>query len=205
MNTMFPIESKTAQQVWNNFDRELIHKLKRLPKEERTDIRLEILSHLFDSTVNNGVDVAETDNVEREEVRLINAISRLGSPDEYLEPLITDILLNQKASKGHPLAILKSLKNSARKGVFHGLATLVLGMGYFWVIMIFIMSLMHIGNPDVGIWYYPTGEFSLSFHAQPGAMQWQEKWFSLIGLFSSSLAYWGLNKILGYFISKSKI
>ena len=98
MNTMFPIESKTAQQVWNNFDRELIHKLKRLPKEERTDIRLEILSHLFDSTVNNGVDVAETDNVEREEVRLINAISRLGSPDEYLEPLITDILLNQKGS-----------------------------------------------------------------------------------------------------------
>jgi len=205
MNTMFPIESKTAQQVWNNFDRELIHKLKPLPEEERADIRLEILSHLFDSTVNNGVDVVGTDNIESEEVRLINAISRLGSPDEYLEPLITDILLNQKASKGHPLAILKSLKNSARKGVFHGLATLVLGMGYFWVIMIFIMSVMHIGNPEIGIWYYPTGEVSFSFNAQPGAMQWQPKWFSLIGIFSSVLAYWGLNKILGYFISKSKI
>ena len=205
MNTMFPIESKTAQQVWNTFDIELIHKLKCLPKEERADIRLEILSHLFDSTINNGADLVETDNIESEEVRLINAISRLGSPDEYLEPLITDILLNHKASNGHPIAILKSLKNSARKGVFHGLATLVLGMGYFWVFMIFIMSLMHIGNPDVGIWHYPTGEISLSFHAQPGAMQWQPKWFSLIGLISSSLAYLGLNKVLGYFISKSKI
>ncbi|MEW6996327.1 hypothetical protein AADZ86_01285 [Colwelliaceae bacterium BS250] len=204
MNTMFPIESKTAQLVWNNFDRELIHKLKPLPEEERADIRLEILSHLFESTVNNGVDPAEMDNVESEEVRLINAIARLGAPDEYLEPLITDILLYQKASKGHPFAILKSLEKSARKGFFHGLATLVLGMGYFWVIMIFIMSVMHIGNPDVGIWYYPTGEISLSFNAQPNAMQWQTKWFSLIGIFSSSLAYWGLNKILGYFISKSK-
>lgn len=205
MNSMFPINSKTAQQVWNNFDRELIHKLKRLPEEERADIRLEILSHLFDSAASNGADVVEKDNIESEEVRLINAISRLGSPDEYLEPLIVDILLNQKASKGHPIAILKSLKNSARKGMFHGLATLVLGMGYFWVIMILIMSLMHIANPDIGIWYYPTGEISLSFHAQPDAKQWQEKWFSLIGFFSSSLAYWGLNKILGYFISKSKM
>ena len=61
MNTMFPIESKTAQQVWNNFDRELIHKLKPLPEEERADIRLEILSHLFESTANNGVDLVEKD------------------------------------------------------------------------------------------------------------------------------------------------
>lgn len=200
MNTMFPIKSKTAQQVWNNFDRELIHKLKLLPKEEREDIRMEILSHLFDSAVNNPADLTET-----EEVRLINAIARLGSPEEYLEPLIADILLYQQTAKGHPLAILKSLKSSARKGIFHGLATLVLGMGYFWVIMIFIMSLIHIWNPEVGIWYHPTGELSLSFNAQPGAMQWQEKWFSLIGILSSALVYWLLNKILGYFISQSKI
>jgi len=201
MNTMFPIESKTAQQVWNNFDRELIHKLKRLPKNERADVRLEILSHLFDSASNQQI---ETDKTDSEEVRLINAISRLGSPDEYLEPLIADILLNQEASKGNPIAILKSLKSSARKGVLHLCATLVLGMGYFWTIMIFIMSLMHIWNPDVGLWYYPTGEISLSFEAQPGATQWQAKWFSLIGIFCSCLAYWGLNKILGYFIAKSK-
>jgi uncharacterized membrane protein len=202
---MFPIESKTAQQVWNIFDRELLHKLKPLPKEEREDIRLEILSHLFDSANNSSVDSNSINTTESEEVRLIDAISRLGSPDEYLEPLISDILLQQKASKGHPLAILKSLQNSAQKGLFHGLATLVLGMGYFWVIMIFVMSVMHIGNPDVGIWYYPTGEFSLSFNAQEDAIQWQSKWFSLIGIISSSLAYWALNKVLSYFISKSKM
>ncbi|MEP1741625.1 MAG: hypothetical protein ABJI60_13435 [Kangiellaceae bacterium] len=205
MNIKFPIKSKTAQKVWNNFDRELIHKLKQLPKEEREDIRLEILSHLYESTTSNTLEPTESDNPESEEVRLIDAISRLGSPDEYLEPLIVDILLHQKASKGNPIAILTSLKNSARKGLFHGLATLVLGMGYFWAIMIFIMSVMHIGNPDVGIWYYPTGEFSLSFDAQPGAQQWQEKWFSLIGLITSTLVYFALNKILSYFISKTKI
>ena len=204
MNDMFPLESKTAQTVWNNFDRELIHKLKQLPEADRADIRLEILSHLFESTMHQSSETKKIDQDESEEVRLINAIANLGTPDEYLEPLIVDILLYQQASKGHPVAILQGLKNSARKGLMHTLATLVLGMGYFWVIMIFIMSLMHIVNPDVGIWYYDTGELSLSFESQPGAKQWEPQWFSLIGIVTSALAYWGLSKVLSYFIAKLK-
>ena len=84
----------------------------------------------------------------------------------------------------------------------HALATLVLGMGYFWVIMIFIMSVMHLANPDIGIWYYPTGEVSLSFEAQPGANQWLPEWFSLVGVMASAIGYWGLSKILSYFIAR---
>lgn len=198
MNDMFPIKSKTAQKVWDNFDRELIHKLKQLPEEERLDIRLEILSHLYEAIMSNA---SEDDSMdESEEVKLINAISNLGSPEEYLAPLICDILLHQKASKGHPVAIFQSLQNSAQKGMFHALATLVLGMGYFWTIMIFIMSAMHIVNPDIGIWYYPSGEVSLSFEAHTGGKQWMPGWFSLIGITSSILAYWLLGKILSYFI-----
>ncbi|WP_100643691.1 hypothetical protein [Alteromonas facilis] len=204
MNNVFPIQSETAKKVWNNFDRELIHKLKSLPLEERTDIRLEILSHLYESLIKGPADKTELRNSQSEEVRLINAISNLGSPDEYLEPLIADILLYQKASKGHPGAILKGLQSSAKKGLVHALATLVLGMGYFWVIMIFIMSLMHIADPDIGIWYYPTGEVSLSFSAQPGATQWLPGWFSLVGIVSSTIAYWALSKVLSYFIARMK-
>ena len=202
MNTMFPLNSTTAQKVWNNFDRELIHKLKLLPEEERSDIRLEILSHLFESMAHVPSKNSSSENSESEEIRLINAISNLGSPDEYLEPLIADILLYQKASKGHPSAIFQTLKSSAKKGLTHALATLVLGMGYFWVIMIFIMSVIHIVNPDVGIWYHSTGAVSLSFNAQPDAKQWMTGWFSVIGILGSSAAYWGLSKILSFFITR---
>ncbi|WP_111979606.1 hypothetical protein [Algibacillus agarilyticus] len=197
MNNMFPITNKTAQTVWNNFDRELIHKLKPLPSEEQSDIRLEILSHLYDAMSDHSSSPNET-----EEIKLINAISNLGSPDEYLTPLIADILLYQNASKGYPSAILQGLKSSAKKGLMHAFATFVLGMGYFWTIMIFIMAFMHIINPDIGIWYYPTGDISLSFEAQPNAQQWLPTWFSLIGISGSALAYWGLNKVLSYFIAR---
>ena len=202
MNTMFPLKSTTAQKVWDNFDRELIHKLKLLPEEERSDIRLEILSHLFESMAHVPSKNSSSDNIESEDIRLINAISNLGSPDEYLEPLIADILLYQKASKGHPSAILQALKSNGKKGLMHALATLVLGMGYFWVIMIFIMSVIHIVNPDVGIWYYSTGEVSLSFNAQPNAKQWITGWFSVVGILGSAAAYWGLSKILSFFITR---
>jgi len=204
MNEMFPISSETAQKVWDNFDRELIHKLKPLPEEERNDVRLEILSHLYESMANAPINASGDAQYHNEDVRLINAISNLGSPDEYLEPLIADILLYQKASKGNPVAIWNGLRNSAKKGLMHALATLVLGMGYFWVIMIFIMSLMHMVNPDVGIWFYPGGEVSLSFEAQPGATQWLTEWFSLVGIVGSALAYWGLSKLLSFFIAKIK-
>ncbi|KGJ91948.1 hypothetical protein [Thalassotalea sp. ND16A] len=196
MNQPFPIKSKVAQKVWHNFERDLVHKLAPLPKDEGNDIRLEIMSHLYES--------ASHDEADLEEVRFINAIERLGSPEEYLDPLIADILLTQQTIKGDPRAIYQSLLASARKGFFHNLATLVLGLGYFWVIMIFIMSVMHLGDPDVGIWYYPSGNFSLSFSAQPDAIQWQPKWFPLIGIITSASAYWLLNKLLSYLFAKSK-
>ena len=202
MTVQFPIMSKTAKVVWDNFDRELVHKLKILPENERADIRLEILSHLYESTID--VSSSNSEPKESEEVKLINAISNLGSPDEYLEPLIADILLYQKTAKGNPAAILQSLKNSAKQGILHALATLVLGMGYFWVIMIFIMSVMHIFMPEVGIWQHSSGTLSLSFEAQPNALQWQTGWFSLIGIVASAAAYWLLNKALSFFMTKLK-
>ncbi len=196
MNETFPIKTGVAQKVWQNFDRELIYKLRPLPKAEQQDIRLEILSHLYDSALN--------DNADSEEIRLINAIARLGDPDDYLQPLVAEILLMQKAIKGHPLAITKSLFINAQKGLINALLTLLLGIGYFWIVMIFLMAVMHFGDADIGLWFYDSGDFALSFEAQPGAVQWQPKWFSVIGLAVSISGYYLLNTLLSKLLLKSK-
>lgn len=196
MNEIFPIQGDVAKKIWNNFERELSHKLKPLPKEEVDDIRLEILSHLYESALNAPG--------ESEEIRLVNAIERLGAPDEYLTPLVADILLMQKTIKGHPLAIGRSLLNNAHKGFFYALTTIILGFGYFWILMVFLMSVMHLADPDVGLWFHSSGDFALSFEAQQEAVQWQPKWFTLIGLVSSILGYYLLNKLLSFLLLRSK-
>jgi len=193
MKLNFTIESKVAQKVWDNFERDLIHKLARLPKKEREEISQEILSHLYDSACH--------DEASLEEVKMINAIDRLGSPDDYLTPLVEDILLSLDLAKGHPVAILNSLRKAGAKGFMHLLATMVFGFGYFSIIMLFIMATAHIANPDVGVWLHNSGSLSLSFGAQPDSIQWQPEYFSVIGGITSVFAYWGLNKLLNMFIS----
>jgi hypothetical protein len=195
-NDGFTIQSEIAQKVWNNFERELAHKLKPLSEEDAKDIRLEILSHLHDSAAN--------DHSETEELRLINAIERLGDPDDYVTPLVADILLLQNTKKGYPLAVLQSFLTTARRGLIHTFAIMVLGFAYFFTVMIFLMAIMHIGDPDVGVWFYDTGDYALSFEAQPDAVQWLPKWFSPLAIVFSISCYWLLNRVLALLISKTK-
>ena len=130
MSQLFPIKSDIAQKVWDHFDRELKHKLKPLPQAAREDVRLEILSHLYEST--------QRDEGQSEADKIINAIHRLGAPDEYLTPLISDILQAQEVSKGYPQAILNTLISQTKMGLLHFVATLAFGFGYFLSIIIFM-------------------------------------------------------------------
>lgn len=196
MMQQFPIKNELAQKMWNHFEKELDHKIKTLPKEDREDVKLEILSHLYDSSIN--------DEAENEENRLINAIERLGTPDEYLTPLVSDILLNLKAKNGNPLAIAKSLFKNIQTSLTHTLATIVFGVAYLFIIMVFIMSIAHIFNPEVGFWIHDNGGFALSFEAQENSSQWLPEWFTFIGLFTSVVSYLIFNRLLFYFLNKKK-
>jgi uncharacterized membrane protein len=194
MNQKFPIKNELAQKIWNHFEKELEHKIKALPELERNDVKLEILSHLYESSIN--------DEAEKEENRVINAIERLGSPDEYLTPLVSDILIHLKAKNGNPIAIAKSLTKNIQRSLFHTFITIIFGVSYLFCLMLFIMAIAHLFNPEVGVWLHETGGLSLSFEAQKNSTQWLPKWFSLIAFVSSALVYFILNKILYRLITK---
>jgi hypothetical protein len=197
MTLQFPITSDTSKKIWCAFERELMHKLKPLPENERDDIKMEILSHLYES--------ASNDQADSEESRLINAIDRLGEPDLYLTPLILDILQAQSVAKGHPKAIAKSLLETTQRSLLHLSCTALFGFGYFISIMIFIMGIMHIFIPDVGIWLDNDGRLlSLSFSFQPNATQWMPAQFSFIAITVSAFSYWGLSKLLYVLFIKPK-
>jgi hypothetical protein len=192
MNFNFSFTSPITQKIWHNFEQALINKLKVLPTPERSEIKLEILSHLYDS--------ANSDAAVKEEERLLNAIQRLGSEEEYLLPLISDILISQKIVKGNPMAILQGLIINGQKGILHLVMTAILGFGYFTSLMIFVMALLHLVNKDVGLWINNDGTYSLSFANQPAAIQWLPDYFSIIGISSSLLVYWLINRLLHFYM-----
>ena len=194
MKVFFPIESNLAQKVWNSFERELDHKLRALPDLAREEVKLELLSHLYDS--------ASADSAVLEEERFINAIDRLGAPGDYLEPLVEEIFLAQGTSKGHPSAVLRSLLAITRKGIWHLALTALFGFGYVVAIIVFIMAVMHVGDPDVGVWLSPNGSVSFSFEFQPNATQWMPESFSAMGIAASVALYWLLSQMLGRLIGK---
>ena len=139
MNQPFPINSEPAQKLWRHFEQELDHKLKNLPPAERHDIKLEILSHLYES--------ANHDPAATEENRLINAMERLGSPDEYLTPVVSDILLNLKTKSGTHLAIIKSLAANVQRSLLQTLASIIIGVLYFFILMIVLVAYLRIIEP----------------------------------------------------------
>ncbi len=189
MTLQFPIKSETSQKIWCNFERELNHKLKPLPASEKDDIKMEILSHLYES--------ASNDSAESEESRIINAIDRLGEPDLYLTPLIADILQAQSVAKGQPKAIIKSLLQTTQRSLLHLSLTAIFGLGYFITLIIFVMGVMHIFSPEVGIWLDDNGGLlSLSFSHQEDATQWIPELFSFVAITASAVVYWALSKLL---------
>jgi hypothetical protein len=193
MKLEFPITSNVAQKVWDNFERDLLHKLKSLPEPDLTEVSLEILSHLYDS--------AQNDPAVSEEERYLNAIERLGSPDEYLTPLVEDILLYTSLRKNNPAAVFSSLQKVASRGLLHLLGTFILGFGYFTVIMLFIMAALHAVDPGVGVWTHANGNVSFSFSAQPDSIQWIPEYFTPVGIAVSLAGYWLLNRLLRVFVS----
>ncbi len=196
MTPQFPIKSETSKKIWYGFERELNHKLKPLPVSERDDVKMEILSHLYESALN--------DKADAEEERIINAIDRLGEPDLYLTPLISDILQAQSAAKGNPKAIAKSLLATTQRSLLHLSLTAIFGFGYAVSMIIFIMGIMHIFNSNVGVWLDNDGGLlSLSFAFQPNAVQWMPEQFSFIAITVSAFTYWGLSKLLYILLLKS--
>ena len=196
MKPEFPITGDVAQKVWDNFERDLLHKLKSLPEPDRTEISLEILSHLYYS--------AQSDPALSEEEKYVNAIERLGSPDEYLKPLVDDILLYTSLHKGNPVAVFSSLQKLASRGLLHILGTFILGFGYFTVIMLFIMAVLHMVDPGVGVWRHENGNLSFSFSTQPDSVQWIPAYFTPVGIAISFTGYWLLNRVLRMFVSLNK-
>lgn len=122
-------EDINAQRVYDNYINSLKTTLKPILESDKQEVLMEFNSHIYEHIQNNK------SNSELNE--LLNAIDKLGSPEEVLKPLIADKLLERATRTFNPLHIFKALLLNFTNGMSYVIFFLLyLSLGSF-VFLIF--------------------------------------------------------------------
>ena len=141
-------EDKNAQRVYDNYIKNLRNVLKPILDEDRQEVLMEFNSHIYEYIQNN--------KSKSELNELLNAIDKLGSPEEVLKPLIADKLLEKATKSFNPIHIFKALSLNITNGVSYIIFFLLyLSLGSF---VFFIFAKLF--NNNVGM-YFKEGEFKV--------------------------------------------
>ena len=139
-------DDPNSQRVYNNYIQSIRNVLKPIADADKEDVLMEFNSHIYEKVQSNTTQ--PTIEV------LLNAIEKLGAPEEVLKPLVADKLLEKATRTFNPLhvlsALLLNLTNSFAYIIFF---FLYIFLGTF-VFLIF----SKIFNSDVGM-YFKDGSF----------------------------------------------
>ena len=110
-----------AQRVYRNYIQSIKNATKQLYAEDALEILMEFNSHLYESV--------QIKNSKSEIDNLLNAIDKLGAPEEVLKPLVADKMLDRATRSFKPTDIFKALFLN----IGNGISYLIFGILYFFI------------------------------------------------------------------------
>jgi len=186
-----PVQEAVARRIWENYFHEVQRQARPLPKAQQRELILELYGHLQASMASG--------TVEREAERVLDALDKLGSPSEYVKPLVADRMLEEAAHSFNPITIAKGLGLSVFRGAAYAFAAVGFFVGYLMSFALMGVALLKPFFPDeVGAYTHPgglsVGFISESMHAQAV----EHLGFAIIpvGLILGGVLYMGLTKLL---------
>lgn len=186
-------EEELSARLWENYVDRIEAKLEPLRPTARQEIVQELKTHLLDSIQHDGA--------EQESVRVLNATEKLGRPEAYLEPMLTDRMIEEGSTTYNPRWILKGLGRTLTRGVKKTVQGLLFGIGYLLALIIFALGLLKPFFPEhVGLFYEPgeeTQRITFGFLEQTeGMTEVLGYWIIPLSLAVGVLIYVGLTKML---------
>lgn len=186
-----PVQDAVARRIWENYFHEVRRQARPLPKAQQRELILELYGHLQASMASA--------TVEREAERVLDALDKLGSPSEYVKPLVADRMLEQAAHSFNPVTIAKGLGLSLFRGVAYTFSALGFFVGYLVSFTLIAIALAKPFFPDaIGAYTHPGG-LSIGFLSDSLKGQAVEHLgYAIIpiGLLLGSVLYVGLTKLL---------
>ena len=155
------------------------------------DLRNDLRAHLADSYGDGDLQGSETHRLEV-------AIARLGSPADYLHPLLADVLLAQGSRTYDPVPIARGLYHAIRARSSRALAGTGFALGYLLLaIFTAIVLLKPLWADHVGLFRNANGTVSFGIVAQTeGSRELLGLWIMPIALTVALLLYVVLTRAL---------
>lgn len=181
----------TATRIRDQYMKRVDRALRSLPKKIREETALEIQSHLWDSMQDSTAQV-EAD-------RILDAIDRLGEPDDFIKPMVAGRLLEDASHSLNPKSVVMGLMYNAVAGVKKAGLSIVLGLGYLILCIFSLMSILKVILPhQVGLFFDPEGGAPFfGVLGDPGNhVEVLGFWIIPLGIVISFLLYFGLTRLL---------
>ncbi|PCH75943.1 MAG: hypothetical protein COB98_07655 [Flavobacteriaceae bacterium] len=141
-------EDKNAQRVYGNYIKNLRNVLKPILETDKQEVLMEFNSHIYEHLQSN------TSKTEIE--LLLNAIDKLGAPEEVLKPLIADKLLEKATKSFNPIHIFKALFLN----ITNGISYIIFFVLYLFLGTFIFLIFAKLFNSNVGM-YYREGKFQV--------------------------------------------
>ena len=147
---------KAAIKIWNNYFDRLERMIKALDSTQKEELKLEIQDHLMESY--------QGEQGDSEAERLLNALEKIGEPEEYLKPMLADKHLEKASQSMNPLSIIKGLYFCLFGGMKRFFVACFFFVGYILAIASALVAILKPFIPNyVGFFIEPKGAIPFYF------------------------------------------
>jgi uncharacterized membrane protein len=158
-------KSESAQKIYDNYIKSVKKNISILSEDDQLDLLMEINSHIYEAI--------QRERHEDEVKDILSITDNLGSPEEFLAPMIAEKKLAQASRTFKPRHVWQALKLNFSRGFLYAILSLL----YLLLSVFGLLIVVKIVKPS------NTGLF------------FQEDSFKAFGYVSDAV---GMNEILGY-------
>ncbi|GAA4026567.1 hypothetical protein GCM10022386_07430 [Flavobacterium cheonhonense] len=178
-----------AQKIYENYLRQIQSAIKKLNQEDKNDILMEMNSHIYESMSKNNNENNELKNI-------INAIDKIGIPNDVLKPLVAEKKLNQATKTFNPIHIFQALILNFSYGIIYFIFFISYLFLFSFIALIFGKLLL----PNNVGFYYKKGEiFQYGGFIENGNLENYEilgNWFIPVTILLAILFYFLITLLL---------
>ena len=194
MEQEYHIEDPIAMRIWDQYFKRVDYVLQSVVPDQQQKIIKELRQQLYAYYI---VDEGFSDPE-----RMLNAVDKLGEPESYLKSIIEDIKVREALLRYNPIVILKQLFHAPFSNLRQFLFCCIMGAGYLFLFLLFLLSVLKICIPEIGLYFHDSGGISVGITSDPHAVELLGKWLIPLGVIFSVMMYIALTKILEHISGK---